>query len=106
MAMQRCFYITLPPSRYQSDLQNVLYFLYGGLLVQFLGEELTVIFTYFYLRYVDGGMTSVLPAWCMYRTLFAVTGQPVESVPFYVCLPTKSAPYFWMYAFRLVLRLW
>ena len=106
MEMQRCFRTTLPPSRYQNDVQNVLYSLYGGLLVQFLGEELTVLFTYFYLRYGDGGMTSVLPAWYKYRTLFAVTGQPVEGVPFYVCLPTKAAPHFWMYAFRLVPRLW
>ena len=43
-------------------MQSVLYFLYGTLLVTFLGEELTVIFTYWYLRYLDGGMMSVLPA--------------------------------------------
>ena len=44
-----------------SDLQSVLYFLYGALLVSFLGEELTVILTYFYLGYIDGGMMSIFP---------------------------------------------
>jgi hypothetical protein len=62
METQRCCYTTLSSSRYQSDLQNVLYFLYGGLLVQFLGQELAVIFTYFYFHYIDGGMVSALPA--------------------------------------------
>ena len=43
-------------------MQSVLYFLYGALLVSFLGEELTVILTYFYLRYIAGGMMFIFPA--------------------------------------------
>lgn len=62
MAIQRCCYTTLSPLRYQGDLQIVLYFLYGALFVQVLGAELTVIFTYFYLHYLEGGMMSILLA--------------------------------------------
>jgi len=48
------------PLLYQFELKDVFYFLYTVLLFQFLGEELVVIFTYFHLNYVNGGMVSVL----------------------------------------------
>ncbi len=48
------------PLLYQFDSKNVSYFLYAMLLLQFLGEEVIVIFTYFYLDYVHGGIVSIL----------------------------------------------
>jgi hypothetical protein len=42
-------------SFYQFNPQHVLYLLYGMLVVQFLGSELTAVLTYFYLHYIDGG---------------------------------------------------
>jgi len=48
------------PLLYQFDSKKVSYFLYTMLLLQFLGEELVVIFTYFYLDYVRGGMALAL----------------------------------------------
>lgn len=48
------------PLLYQFDSKKVFYFLYAMLLFQFLGEELIVIVTYFYLQYVRGGMMFAL----------------------------------------------
>jgi hypothetical protein len=48
------------PLLYQLDSKNVAYFLYAMLLFQFVGEELVVMFTYFYLPYVRGGMAFAL----------------------------------------------
>ena len=45
---------------YQFYPKNVFYFLYAMLLCQFLGGEVIVLFTYFYLHYVQGGMVFVL----------------------------------------------
>jgi len=90
-------FIHLSASLYQFHPKHVLYFLYAALLVQFLGEVLIVIFTYFNLNYVHEGMAFVFaPIRAVDRNLFVVLGQPVPGVPFYVCLTTTSAPYFWM----------
>ena len=93
-------------SPYQFDSQSVLYFLYGVLLVQFLGSELTAIFVYFYLHYIDGGMMFDLPPVGCGPNAFSVLGQPVPGVPFYVCSPTGPVHYLWVYALPLNHRSW
>lgn len=77
MAIQRCCYTTLSLRVTKAILQSVLYFLYGALFVQVLGAELTVIFTYFYLHYLEGGMMSILPA-VAHRTNFIRSYWPTS----------------------------
>jgi hypothetical protein len=67
---------------------NILYFLYGAPLVRSLGEELILVFTYFYLRYIDGVLALILT-----RVEYASNSIQVDQCQAYhsinVCLGDK-----------------